>query len=237
MEIGILSTTACVFALFIGLAMVMTISSIRIVPEYQRLVIFRLGRALGTSGPGTVFVLPIIDQPVTVDLRETRQEISHQSATTQDEIKVNYDLAVSWKVIDPMSSVTQIGNVRLDLQRVAVQLVGEVIGDMRLADVMAQHQNIVNAVRSKLEQAGERWGVKTTAVEIKITTPEGVAINSTPYINLIGLRGKVSQSLMPTGRVQIELDAVADELLTTGDEVVITEIKDSRLRVARATRP
>ena len=85
-------------------------SAIRIVPEYKRLVVFRLGRCVGTKGPGIVLLIPVIDRAVKVDLREQVREIPHQTSITKDNAPISIDFLWYYKVLDPAESVLQVGN-------------------------------------------------------------------------------------------------------------------------------
>jgi regulator of protease activity HflC (stomatin/prohibitin superfamily) len=97
-DFGTLGPLACVVILFIALVAVVIMSAIRIVPEYQRLVVLRLGRYVGKErGPGLVFIIPVVDTPITVDLRETVQEIPHQTSITKDNAPIAIDFVWYYK--------------------------------------------------------------------------------------------------------------------------------------------
>jgi regulator of protease activity HflC (stomatin/prohibitin superfamily) len=165
-------TGACIFLLVVGLVVVIAISAIRIVPEYQRLVILRLGRYVGKErGPGLVFVIPIVDQPITVDLRETVQEIPHQQSITKDNAGISIDFLIYWKVVDPVQSVVQVRNFVQASQGIATTTLRAVIGDIPLDNVLAERERINLELRTKLDEVTERWGVKVTAVEIREIIP------------------------------------------------------------------
>jgi regulator of protease activity HflC (stomatin/prohibitin superfamily) len=222
----------------IGLWLVIVMSAIRIVPEYRRLVVLRLGKYNDTRGPGLVFIIPIIDNPIVVDLRETKQEFPRQSAVTQDGINISADLTVTWRVADPMKSVVYTRSVAQASQDAAIATWRSVIHDFPAGKLQAEREQINSELCARLDQATAEWGVKVTAFDIReMVLPPSVQSAARLQMSLVGLRGKVGQSLMPDGTVLLELSAVADELLTTGEEVVVTEIENSRLRVARVTRP
>lgn len=169
---GILTTTACVVLLVVGLIAVILFSAIRIVPEYQRLVILRLGKYVGKErGPGLVFVIPIVDQPITVDLRETVQEIPHQQSITKDNAGISIDFLIYWKVVEPVQSVVQVRNFVQASQGIATTTLRAVIGDIPLDNVLAEREHINLMLRTKLDEVTERWGVKVTAVEIREIIP------------------------------------------------------------------
>ncbi|HZQ11102.1 MAG TPA: SPFH domain-containing protein [Anaerolineae bacterium] len=156
---------------FLIVAAVLVLSAIRVVREYERLVVFRLGKAMGSKGPGVVFLIPIADQPVKVDLREQFQEIPHQTCITKDNVTISVDFLIYSKVIDAVSSVVQVGNFAGAAQGIATTTLRAVIGDIILDDVLAQREHINTVLRTKLDEVTERWGVKVTAVEIREIIP------------------------------------------------------------------
>src|SRR3989338_5797156 len=91
-------------------AIIILVNSIRIIREYKRLVVFRLGRSIGQRGPGIVFLIPIVDQAISVDLRELFLEIPQQTCITKDNAPISIDFLIYWKVIDPARSIIQVGN-------------------------------------------------------------------------------------------------------------------------------
>lgn len=167
---GSVVTLVCLFVLLIVLV-VAALSAIRVVREYERLVVFRLGKALGSKGPGVVLLIPIADQPVKVDLREQFQEIPHQTCITKDNVTISVDFLIYSKVIDAVSSVVQVGNFAGASQGIATTTLRAVIGDIILDDVLAQREHINTVLRTKLDEVTERWGVKVTAVEIREIIP------------------------------------------------------------------
>src|SRR2546427_8683530 len=146
-------------------------NAIKIVPEYQRLVLFRLGRSLGTRGPGLVFIIPILDRVVRVDLREQYLEIPHQAAITEDNATISIDFIVFNKVIDAQMSILTVGNFAGAAQNIAATTLRSVVGDMSLDDVLAKREQMNEVLRVKLDEVTERWGVKVTNVEIREIIP------------------------------------------------------------------
>jgi len=151
--------------------LLLALSAIRVVREYERLVVFRLGKAIGSKGPGIVFLIPIADQAVKVDLREQFQEIPHQTCITKDNVTISVDFLIYSKVIDAVSSVVQVGNFAGASQGIATTTLRAVVGDIILDDVLAQREHINTVLRTKLDEVTERWGVKVTAVEIREIIP------------------------------------------------------------------
>jgi regulator of protease activity HflC (stomatin/prohibitin superfamily) len=146
-------------------------SAIKIVPEYQRLVVFRLGRAIGVRGPGLVILIPIIDRPVRVDLREFFLDIPRQDSITKDNAPISVDFITFYKVVDPQDSVIQVANFAGAAQALAATTLRAVIGDIALDDVLAKRDEINQILRTKLDEVTVRWGVKVTNVEIREIVP------------------------------------------------------------------
>jgi len=164
---------ASLFLLIILLIILLVIiaRSVRIVPEYQRVVILRLGRLIGVRGPGVVFLVPIIDQGITVDLREFVLDIPPQTCITKDNAPVDVDLLIYLKIFDPSLAVTAVQNYIAASTGIAITTLRAIIGDMMLDDVLAKREYINSTLRAKLDEVTDRWGIKVTSVEIKEIKP------------------------------------------------------------------
>ncbi|MDP2964524.1 MAG: SPFH domain-containing protein [Pelolinea sp.] len=145
--------------------------SIRIVPEYQRLIVFRLGRSIGERGPGMVLLIPIVDRAVIVDLREQVREIPVQTSITQDNAPISIDFLWFYKVFDAAKTVMEVSNFELAAQGIATTTLRSVIGSIPLDGVLSEREQINNALRKRLDEVTERWGVKVTNVEIREIIP------------------------------------------------------------------
>ena len=147
-------------------------STVNIVRQYERLVVFTLGRVTnGAAGPGLVLLVPIIQQPVRVDLREFYIEVPQQTCITKDNAPISIDFLVYSKVFDPEESVTAVTNFSGASQALAATTLRAVIGDIPLDDVLAKREEINHILRAKLDEVTERWGVKITSVEIREIVP------------------------------------------------------------------
>ena len=159
----------------IGVAILLFIlilsQAIRIVREYNRLVVFRLGRFLSVKGPGLIFLIPIVDKAVLVDLRELYLEIPRQDSITKDNAPVALDFIMFYKVVDAAMSVVQVGNFAGAALNIASTTLRAVIGDIPLDDVLSKRDEINQILRAKLDEVTERWGVKVTNVEIREIAP------------------------------------------------------------------
>ena len=133
-------------------------SAIKIVREYQRLVVFRLGGCSATKGPGLVILIPLIDKAVTVDLREFYLEIPHQSAITEDNASISIDFIVFNKVIDPQMSVLTVGNFAGAAQNIAATTLRSVVGDMSLDDVLAKREQMNEILRIEARRGDRALG-------------------------------------------------------------------------------
>ncbi|MBZ5715664.1 SPFH domain-containing protein [Nannocystis pusilla] len=145
--------------------------AIRVVPEYQRLVVFRLGRALGARGPGLVLLIPLVDRGVRVDLRETFFDVPPQTTITKDNAHLSIDFLVYSKIVDVMPSVLNVADDEGASRGIAITTLRAVVGNMMLDDVLAKREEINAALRDKLDEVTNRWGIKVTAVEIREITP------------------------------------------------------------------
>ena len=147
--------------------------SVRIVREYQRVLLFRLGRAIGVRGPGLVLINPVTDRTSLVDLRERFLEIPQQTAITQDNASISIDFIIFYKVVDPAMSVLQVQNFAAAAQNVAATTLRSVVGDMALDDVLSKREEMNASLRIRLDDVTERWGVKVTTVEVREVNPPG----------------------------------------------------------------
>jgi regulator of protease activity HflC (stomatin/prohibitin superfamily) len=164
-------TLLCLVGAVFLVVIVFLSNAIRIVPEYQRLVVFRLGRCVGDKGPGVVLLIPIVDRAVRVDLREQVREIPRQTSITKDNAPIDIDFIWYYKVLAPTDSVLQVGNFELAAQGMATTTLRSVIGGILLDDVLSERETINNILRTRLDEVTGRWGVKVTNVEIREIIP------------------------------------------------------------------
>src|SRR5215213_5456349 len=168
-----LTVTAAVAAFIVVVLLVIVYLSIRVVQQYERMVVFRLGRTDESMvrEPGLRFLVPLIDRPVKVDLRETLTEVPSQTTITRDNAPINVDFLVYWRINEPLKSV--LAPQRLDqmLLGIASTTLRAVIGDISLDEVLSKREQINEVLRVKLDEVTERWGGKVTTVEIREITP------------------------------------------------------------------
>ncbi len=161
----------CIGGFLVVAVIAVLATSVRVVPEYQRLVVFRLGRIIGQKGPGLVLLLPFIDSARSVDQREQIREVPHQVSITKDNAPISIDFLWYYKVVDPTLTVVGVGNFELSAAGMATTTLRSVIGGIPLDDVLSQREHINQTLRVKLDEVTERWGVKVTNVEIREIIP------------------------------------------------------------------
>jgi regulator of protease activity HflC (stomatin/prohibitin superfamily) len=152
-------------------ALAVLATAVRIAQEFERLVVFRLGRCVGERGPGLILLLPFIERAVKVDLREQVREIPHQTSITMDNASIAVDFIWYYKVVDAMQSVIQVTNFEAAAQGMATTTLRSVIGAISLDEVLSNRDHINQVMRVKLDEVTERWGVKVTNVEIREIIP------------------------------------------------------------------
>ena len=164
---------AAIAAFLIVVLLVIVYLSIRVVQQYEKMVVFRLGRTNEKMirDPGLRFLIPIIDRPVKVDVREQFIEVPSQTTITRDNAPINVDFLIYWRISDPLKSVVNVVNFPGALQGVATTTLRAVIGDILLDEVLSKREQINEVLRVKLDEVTERWGGKVTTVEIREITP------------------------------------------------------------------
>lgn len=147
--------------------------SVRVVQQYEQMVVFRLGKTNESMvrGPGLRFLVPIVDRPVKVDMREQFIEVPSQTTITKDNAPINVDFLIYWRIAESLKSVVNVAYFAGALQGIATTSLRAVIGDILLDDVLSKREQINEVLRAKLDEQTERWGGKVTTVEIREITP------------------------------------------------------------------
>jgi regulator of protease activity HflC (stomatin/prohibitin superfamily) len=168
-----LAVTLASLAFILAIVLVILYLSVRIVNQYENLIIFRLGKTNEglVRGPGLRFLIPIVDRPVKVNLQEQFIEVPSQTTITKDNAPINVDFLIYWRIVDPLRSVVNVANFAGALQGVATTTLRAVIGDILLDEVLSRREQINEILRTKLDEVTERWGGKVTTVEIREITP------------------------------------------------------------------
>ena len=152
---------------FVGVVLLVILYlSVRVVQQYEKMLVFRLGRTNEQMlrDPGLRFLVPIIDRPVKVDVREQFIEVPSQTTITKDNAPINVDFLIYWRIVDPLKSVVNVANFAGALQGVATTTLRAVIGDISLDEVLSRREQINEVLRVKLDEQTERWGGKVTTV-------------------------------------------------------------------------
>ena len=170
---GETSSLVTVFLAILAIIIILWLlaASIKIVKEYERVVVFRLGRSMGAKGPGIVFVAPIINRLNKIDLRERYLEVPHQTTITKDNAPADIDFLIYYQVINAADSVNKVQNFTGASVGLATTTLRAVVGDIPLDELLAKREQINSTLRNKLDEVTERWGIKVTNVEIREIRP------------------------------------------------------------------
>jgi regulator of protease activity HflC (stomatin/prohibitin superfamily) len=162
------------FFLIVLLAVLLS-SSIRIVKEYERAVIFRLGRLIGARGPGLVLRIPILDKISVVDLRLLTLDVPKQRIVTRDNVSVDVDAVVYFRVADPILATVKVQNYITASSLLAQTSLRDIIGQVELDELLSKREELSKRIQAVLDEATDPWGVKVSAVAIKdVTIPENM---------------------------------------------------------------
>jgi regulator of protease activity HflC (stomatin/prohibitin superfamily) len=150
-------------------------ASVRIVPEYERGVVFRLGRVIGAKGPGLFFIIPVIDRMVKVSLRTVTRDIPPQDIITRDNVTVRVNAVTYFNVVDPVRSIVAIENYMYGTSQVAQTTLRSIIGQADLDDLLVKRDEINQQLQQIIDEVTNPWGVKVTLVEVKdVELPESM---------------------------------------------------------------
>ncbi len=151
----------------IVLFLVILTSAIKIIREYERSVLFRLGRFVGIRGPGIFFIIPLIDKMMKVDLRTTVIDVSKQRLITKDNVTVDVDAVVYYRVSDPEKAIIQVEDFREATQLLAQTTLRDILGQVDLDFLLSQREDLNKRMQNILDAATDVWGIKVTGVTIK----------------------------------------------------------------------
>ena len=142
-------------------------SAIKIVKEYERGVIFRLGRLLGAKGPGLFFIIPVVDKMFRVDLRTAVIDVPVQEVITKDNVPVRVNAVIYFRVMDPEKSIVQVQNYIAATQQISQTTLRSVIGQAHLDQLLAEREELNTRLQEIIDEATDPWGIKVSTVEIK----------------------------------------------------------------------
>jgi len=172
--VRLFNVTAWAVPFFIVAAIVLP-QAVRILREYERGVIFRLGKLLGAKGPGLIFLIPVVDRMVRMDLRVVTIDVAKQEVMTRDNVPVTVDAVVYFRVVDPMAAVVKVENFWKATSLIAQTTLRSVLGQAPLDDLLSQRESINLHLQEIIDRQTEPWGIKVTAVEVKdVSLPDSM---------------------------------------------------------------
>lgn len=163
MDIGNLATIVLIVALIISILR----AAIKIVPEYERGVVFRLGRVQAAKGPGLFVIIPLIDQMIRVDMRTVTMDVPTQEAITRDNVTVKVNAVCYFRVLDPVAAVVNVENYLLATGQIAQTTLRSVLGQSELDELLSQRDQINQQLQQIIDEQTEPWGIKVSIVEVK----------------------------------------------------------------------
>jgi regulator of protease activity HflC (stomatin/prohibitin superfamily) len=170
-----MTAIAVALVILVALAVALAGASIRILREYERAVVFRLGRLIGQKGPGIVVLIPVIDRMVRVDLRTVTFEVPPQDVITRDNVPAKVNAVAYYRVIDPVKSVVEVERIRNATSQIAQTTLRSVLGRADLDTLLAERETLNESLQQIIDDQTDPWGVKVTTVEIKdVGIPQGM---------------------------------------------------------------
>jgi len=162
------------FVIVIVLILLLLSTAIKIVKEYERLVVFRLGKVrTKPKGPGLVFIIPFVDRPVKVDLRTVTLDVPSQEGITRDNVTLKVNAVVYFRVVEPISAIVNIEDYRRATWNIAQTTLRNVLGQSELDELLAHRERINQKLQMMIDEATEPWGIKVGMVEVKdVELPE-----------------------------------------------------------------
>jgi regulator of protease activity HflC (stomatin/prohibitin superfamily) len=174
-QFSILAKIVPVIIVIIVIAAFVLPTAIRILREYERGVIFRLGKLLGAKGPGLVLLIPIADKLVKMDLRVVTIDVAKQEVMTRDNVPVTVDAVVYFRVVDPVAAVVKVENFWKATSLIAQTTLRSVLGQAELDELLSHREKINQTLQEIIDRQTDPWGIKVTAVEVKdVVLPDGM---------------------------------------------------------------
>jgi regulator of protease activity HflC (stomatin/prohibitin superfamily) len=155
------------FFFLVFVALIILLNAIRVVREYERLVVFRLGRVIGEKGPGLVLLIPIIDRSVKVGLRTVTMDVPPQDIITKDNVTVKVNAVIYFRVVSSQEAVVQVENYLYATSQIAQTTLRSILGQAELDELLAERDKLNQALQQVIDRQTEPWGVKVTTVEVK----------------------------------------------------------------------
>ncbi len=172
---GLFGALGPVVVVLVVLAVFVLPQAIRILREYERGVIFRLGKLQGAKGPGMIFLIPVIDKMVKMDMRVVTIDVPQQEVMTKDNVPATVDAVIYFRVVDPNAAVVKVENYLKATSLIAQTTLRSVLGQSALDDLLAQRDVINQKLQEIIDKQTEPWGIKVTSVEIKdVSLPDSM---------------------------------------------------------------
>jgi len=170
-----MTDTTIALGVIILVVLLLFFAAVRIVPEYERGVVFRLGRVIDAKGPGLFFIIPIVDRMVRVSLRTVTMDIPPQDVITRDNVTVRVNAVTYFNVVDPVRSVVTIENHIVGTSQIAQTTLRSILGQVDLDDLLGKRDEINQRLQQIIDETTDPWGVKVTIVEVKdVELPESM---------------------------------------------------------------
>jgi regulator of protease activity HflC (stomatin/prohibitin superfamily) len=174
-ELSALAKIIPTLVVIIILAAIVLPQALRILREYERGVIFRLGKLLSAKGPGLIFLIPVVDRMVKMDLRVVTIDVARQEVMTRDNVPVTVDAVVYFRVIDPIAAVVKVENFWKATSLIAQTTLRSVLGQAELDELLSHREKINQTLQEIIDRQTDPWGIKVTAVEVKdVVLPDGM---------------------------------------------------------------
>ncbi len=162
-----MESTFAVFFVVVVFGIIILANAIRILREYERGVIFRLGRLLGAKGPGLILLIPIVDRMVKVSLRTVVMDVPPQDVITRDNVSIKVNAVIYFRVIDPEKAIVQVENYLFATSQLSQTTLRSVLGQSELDELLAEREKINRELQKIIDHQAEPWGIKVSTVEVK----------------------------------------------------------------------
>ena len=153
--------------IFISFIVILLLSGVRILYEYERGVVFRLGRVVGSKGPGFKWIIPMVDKLIKVSLRVITMDVPPQDVITKDNVSVKVNAVVYFKVVEPIKAIIEVENYLYATSQLAQTTLRSVLGQVELDDLLAEREKLNLKLQEVLDKQTDAWGIKVTMVEVK----------------------------------------------------------------------
>ena len=155
------------FAILIGLVVLLLASAIKVLNEYERAVIFRLGRLIGSKGPGLIIIIPLIDRMRRVSLRTIVSDVPPQDVITKDNVSVKVNAVINFRVMEPNHAIVEVENYLYATGQLAQTTLRSVLGQFELDDLLSEREKINKTLQEIVDAHTDPWGIKVSLVEVK----------------------------------------------------------------------